>query len=1732
MKCKFRAARSIILLFLVFTTLMSCVVTAGAIGWSGSSTSGGVASSSQDGKYSISGSTAIKSLVGYRFAAIKADGSLANIFIESLDVFIEERESYLDNGKWARMVPQYSKKRYFDTFGSASATSPSFILDAQSMTGGTVGFVKKESAMGFKTALPGRDTSDLGKAMNTWQDDDDNLDIIARALGYSNGISSMQAYDTITVEPIFAVEIDNENLCLTVTEMAYYGGQLYGWNNKGYSNSSDDGSDADYWGYIGKYTNRYFGNALYNDEELGLGWTIVTTSASSRVSFRTCIQYGYGVGICYKKDDSRPDLECVEIFFVDKNLNVYADPMKLPAGKSIYAVGVFRNNSGETKGANFYYMLNNSETALTSSQMMFSNSYSPSSDLNNKYMAGGFTSNTALSKYTHSMLAGETRVVVLSSIATTTSGTTGYVHAQTWLQGKTSATTTTSVESNIANNYKKVQYKFVSEPKRDVGIEVLLTDAKGPFDGVIYTDTQMKSLPYGSVVQVWHKYYTNNGSNYPSIEYVNGYDQNSAGVVRLNGDTRIAIKKGEYTYVLVTAFRANSFSNVTRYGYVSLAGAGYKVTTLETNGDNNSDSITWAAKCDVELYQIVLEQLDANGSVVATWTRTQGQAETNPSIPYGAIVRIKYVYKNNSQDVVYVDGYKSTTISTGNKFGSNYAVNANGGTKTVTYGTFIANASGTVYGAVRVNGYTGTGPETNANNNSLSFGYTVTPPKDLAVKQIQYVYRDKDNVKNTITIPYGSQVTPVFPRNVTVSVWVTFQNNATTDLYIDGYYTIGSDTSKRILINNSTNVVDQYLLPAGTEKTFFVKNFTATELGDGTYVTEVYQDGKTTAAGENNTANNVLSSSYTVYGDVGIEIYFTDKNNNKVNPAEFWHTQEYKVWLKVTNYTPFSQSIDIYYKGSKIKDYTIGASGNDPTTYSFVAEAPTGSSLPERLGTHSVNAAVYFDDKTSAAGECDINGVEETSNNNASKDFVIKAEVGIKDIIYKDENDVVISDPMKIKEGTKVKVYYKCTNDASVDVNVWLKYNGTKIATAAILPAGTTGTTGTEVFVTEFTAAVDGSHEIVGEVYRVVNNTKYENAEGETNPNNNVYESSYGVISYDVEIVDIFYMDDNDVDYGRGDSNEVTLLVGRDYTAYYTIKNQSNVAVSVHAYSNKDLTADGVYCISESKIRIEGFDKGAFESLDTASGIELEPGASISFEAGTLCGVDQQIGITVISGSTYIVDDEKRDIEQKYDNNVLEETIKFVHNVSLDEIYLTAAGTDTRYTTTDSNGRVMIPAKAKVDVHYVLTNHSGKPITVNIYNYLFVKMTTGLDEHFDITIPANETIDVLINRQLDASTELTVGSGKKWTGYVYRVGYDPAADPYELTFEDNSAQVRFVAVETPYLEFINPNAPYREGTDVITSYYLYNPTAKAYNGEENAYAEVKFTVKIKKSGEEIYTVTQPVIVPSFKTTQDTAQLVYFKWSVPEDYLKDTDKFEVCAELCVSNFPGMCVSSLSNVRDYVLKDNYFTPDTEYEEKEPDGWTKPTETPVQNSQEKYWSVWYYENNQFVQTTYALRARMTGSLSIKPDDVIKTDYERYPNHWVMRSGYGVQVEALADSGLFGLRGYSTPTNDMFTWSQYSYMIWPEFQYEVDYELPTISTLVKENGKWTLPIFENPDKNKVYGPVHFTPLWYPDGNYTAYACHSDIWTPMGMMTVGTSDFIEIEGSAYDDWWIGHGIT
>ncbi len=49
----------------------------------------------------------------------------------------------------------------------------------------------------------------------------------------------------------------------------------------------------------------------------------------------------------------------------------------------------------------------------------------------------------------------------------------------------------------------------------------------------------------------------------------------------------------------------------------------------------------------------------------------------------------------------------------------------------------------------------------------------------------------------------------------------------------------------------------------------------------------------------------------------------------------------------------------------------------------------------------------------------------------------------------------------------------------------------------------------------------------------------------------------------------------------------------------------------------------------------------------------------------------------------------------------------------------------------------------------------------------------------------------------------------------------------------------------------------------------------------------------------------------------------------------------------------------------------------------------------------------------------------------------------------------------------------------------------------------------------------------VHFTPLWFPDGDYRVLSNLQDIWTPCGEMRIQATDKIEIQGNMYDDYYV-----
>ena len=119
-------------------------------------------------------------------------------------------------------------------------------------------------------------------------------------------------------------------------------------------------------------------------------------------------------------------------------------------------------------------------------------------------------------------------------------------------------------------------------------------------------------------------------------------------------------------------------------------------------------------------------------------------------------------------------------------------------------------------------------------------------------------------------------------------------------------------------------------------------------------------------------------------------------------------------------------------------------------------------------------------------------------------------------------------------------------------------------------------------------------------------------------------------------------------------------------------------------------------------------------------------------------------------------------------------------------------------------------------------------------------------------------------------------------------------------------------------------------------------------------------------------------------------------------------------------------------------------------------------------------------------------------------------------MKSGYGFCAAEAAELE-------TDAPQTAYTQAQTSVMFFPEFDYQTYFRV-----LDRDigNDQTTFQFKEN--RYSTYrSRSHFTPIWYPDGNYQVYAETYDAWTPAGMLSVAGSPSLRITGSLFDDWHI-----
>lgn len=359
--------------------------------------------------------------------------------------------------------------------------------------------------------------------------------------------------------------------------------------------------------------------------------------------------------------------------------------------------------------------------------------------------------------------------------------------------------------------------------------------------------------------------------------------------------------------------------------------------------------------------------------------------------------------------------------------------------------------------------------------------------------------------------------------------------------------------------------------------------------------------------------------------------------------------------------------------------------------------------------------------------------------------------------------------------------------------------------------------------------------------------------------------------------------------------------------------------------------------------------------------------------------------------------------------------------------------------------------------------------------------------------PGYRTIEARINWS-DRMNETNTGNNSVSTSInVKDFDYEMSID--EVTISDN-----YFAGETVVTSFtVNNDSDHDITPDKgMTAYF----TAFYYNGSQKVV---------------IATDTwNNVVIPSGK-----ANLVFFKWTVPSNLVGKT----VYCECTINSDNTLHEENRDNntatfsTTILTITDSQ-TPNTRYESATP-GSYKGYSAPANSTEKAIWTMWVYENNQFVLKSYGVQISSAAPV-ITPSADCKTAI--YANgKWTIRSGYGFTISFSPT--VITVSGYDNPGSSAYTSVQSVYAAFPEFNYATTNG--NCRTLRLVNGKWQFVQNSNAADN---GRIHFIPVWFADGDYTVSVTASRVWTPAGIISATmTSNTIHIDGSIFDDYYVGN---
>lgn len=978
------------------------------------------------------------------------------------------------------------------------------------------------------------------------------------------------------------------------------------------------------------------------------------------------------------------------------------------------------------------------------------------------------------------------------------------------------------------------------------------------------------------------------------------------------------------------------------------------------------------------------------------------------------------------------------------------------------------------------------------------------------------------------TITYGA-----LPYGEVIYVYHTYRNNALADMNCTGYNSAGNP-----VVHDGKTI---YSLPAGQEVTILAENFVA----DNSNATQEiegsiywHEDTEKEMVYESDRTNNIARISAGTQYDLAIHdiilskagswpqvndsniIARLDANGNTVTTdgARILVDDIVYVYHTYTSDTPTDMSVNTYQNGALVGDaFEIRA--DDGQVTKLVGKLDTS-----KAGDFSMSGAIYRRGRNNPAGESN------TENNLLSIDYtVISYDVALTDIyLYSDANYTTKIDPTKLTYGQTVYVGYAYTNNGSIPVQVdGYNANNTLIANTAIglgLGVGETKVVrGGSLEVNWIgNSALDGTVRIVQDS----NEEPYENlnreptdgtrllplrteldAENRKGNLGNNYKSITLTAYYDVGITKITLRN------GIGEIlNPLNIPFGEKIYVYHTYHNYSSGPLNVTGYKSDDTAV-----------------------LHNGSTVYSIPaGGDIEVLAETYTADTNNMSRKLI-GSIYKSDDTAKEMTWETDknNNRMEVVATTEYDLAITNILL-MNGSGKIIGQLDKDGNVVTPSGAPLEVYRgekVLIYHtytSDTPGTIDASGYVNDKvfLPNGTGSYF--TLGGNLTDNTVCVGVLDTS-EIGEFTMKGSVYYKHTKSADKESNPH-----NNVAYITYTVVEgLPWLEAIEPNQAYREGTEVITSFLVHNDTSVIFTPDVGL--KVRMWVLDADTRQPVpgedgkpIVLTQSVSMPANET-----QLIYYRWTVPT-LNNQSKRFLICADFTItSRLNGEWVGEIAeNFYRYKSWEITFTPDTQYEADKPDYWARPSVGDYENASSE-WSRWEYINGSFRKVNYGV-VFQPGVVSVIPTS--KTAYkDTVTGNWNMKSGYGFTIDA-ANVAVLRLPDCVMPDPEAYTVEQYGYALFPEFEYEEEYQqmCGTATLEPKESGGFHLYEFVVADKNgddKSYGRVHWTPIWYPDGKYFVKVIQQDIWTPAGAVEVVTiSNRIDIKDNMYSDWYIGHG--